>query len=88
MGDERLDRRQFLRLAAAGAVCAAGPDWSTNLGYPGYTNAAVDDVFSQFLIPKMVATAARGEMTAEEAVKATEARMKPIYDQWRERGKI
>lgn len=70
------------------ALLAQCPDWSTNLGYPGYTNAAVDDVFSQFLIPKMVAAAARGEMTAEEAVKATDARMKAIYDQWRERGKI
>jgi multiple sugar transport system substrate-binding protein len=46
------------------------------------------DVFNQFLVPKMFAAAAKGQMTAEEAVKAAEAEMKPIFDHWRERGKI
>jgi multiple sugar transport system substrate-binding protein len=36
----------------------------------------------------MFAAAARGEMTAEDAVKAAEAEMRPIFDKWRERGKI
>ena len=36
----------------------------------------------------MFAAAARGEMTAEEAVEAAEAQIKPIFDKWRERGKI
>jgi multiple sugar transport system substrate-binding protein len=62
--------------------------WSTNVGYPGYTNAAMDEVFNQFLLPKMFAAAARGEMSAEDAVKRAEAEMKPIFDKWRERGKI
>ncbi|MCA1843162.1 MAG: carbohydrate ABC transporter substrate-binding protein, partial [Actinobacteria bacterium] len=63
-------------------------DWSTNVGHPGYTNAAVDEVFNQNIIPKMFAAAIRREMTAEEAVKATDAQMKTIFDQWRERGKL
>jgi multiple sugar transport system substrate-binding protein len=70
------------------ALLAQSPDWSSNLGHPGSTNAAVDEVFNNFLIPKMVGAAARGEMTAEEAVKAAAAQIKPIYDKWRERGKI
>jgi multiple sugar transport system substrate-binding protein len=65
---------------------AAG--WSTNLGHPGYANAAVDEVFTQFVIPEMFATAARGEMSAEEAVAGAEAQMTPIFEKWRERGKI
>lgn len=34
------------------------------------------------------AVAARGEMTAEDAVAAAESQMQPIFQKWRERGKI
>jgi multiple sugar transport system substrate-binding protein len=69
-------------------VLADATSWCTNVGHPGHTSAAIMDVFNQFLVPKMFAAAAKGEMTAEEAVKAAEAQMKPIFDRWRERGKI
>jgi multiple sugar transport system substrate-binding protein len=67
-------------------VDAAG--WSTNVGHPGHTNAAIDEVIKASLISQMFAAAAEGEMSAEDAVKAAEARIKPIYDKWREQGKI
>ncbi len=67
---------------------AGAAEWSTNLGHPGSTNAGVNDVANQFLIPKMFAAAARGEMSAEDAVKVAEATITPIFDKWRERGKI
>jgi multiple sugar transport system substrate-binding protein len=70
------------------ALLAGATQWSTNLGHPGHANAAMDEVFNQFLVPKMFAAAARREMTADEAVKAAEAQMRPIFDKWRERGKI
>ena len=70
------------------ALLAQAPDWSSNLGHPGYTNAAADEVYNNFLIPKMFGAAVRGEMTAEDAVKAADAQLKPIYDKWRERGRI
>jgi multiple sugar transport system substrate-binding protein len=70
------------------ALLAQAPEWSTNLGHPGYTNAAVDEVFNQYLIPKMFASAARGEVTAEAAVARADAEVKAIYDRWRDRGKI
>jgi multiple sugar transport system substrate-binding protein len=63
-------------------------EWSTNVGYPGAANAAMDDVFNQFLVPRMFAAAARGEMSPEDAVTAAEAQMKPIFEKWRVRGKI
>jgi multiple sugar transport system substrate-binding protein len=62
--------------------------WMTNLGHPGHTNAANDEVVKASIISQMFATAARGEMSPEEAVKAAEAKIKPIYDKWREQGKI
>ncbi|HEV7861420.1 MAG TPA: extracellular solute-binding protein [Acidimicrobiia bacterium] len=70
------------------ALLADATSWSTNIGHPGPGNAACMDTFNQFLVPKMFAAAARGEMSAEEAVKAAEARMQPIFAKWRERGKI
>jgi multiple sugar transport system substrate-binding protein len=69
-------------------LLAQAPGWSTNVGHPGSANAAVDEVFNSFLVPKMFAAAARGEMSSEEAVKAAEAQMNPIFEKWRERGKI
>jgi multiple sugar transport system substrate-binding protein len=62
--------------------------WSTNLGHPGHTNAAVEEVLNRHLVPKMFSAAARGEMSPAEAVAAAEAEMRPIFDKWRERGKI
>jgi multiple sugar transport system substrate-binding protein len=70
------------------ALLAQADEWTTNIGHPGTVNAAVDEVFSQYLIPKMFAAAARGEMTPADAVNAAEAQMTPIYDKWRERGKV
>jgi len=70
------------------ALLAGAADWTTNLGHPGYSNAATDEVVKASLISKMFAAAARGEMTPEEAVKAAEAQMTPIFEKWREQGKI
>jgi multiple sugar transport system substrate-binding protein len=70
------------------ALMAQALDWTSNFGHPGFTNAAVDEVSNQFVIPNMFAAAARGEMTAEGAVAAADAEIKKIYDRWRERGKV
>jgi multiple sugar transport system substrate-binding protein len=70
------------------ALLAQATEWSTNVGHPGHANAATDEVFNQFIVPRMFAAASRGEMTAEEAVRAAEAQMVPIFEKWRERGKI
>lgn len=70
------------------AVLAEAPAWSTNVGTPGSFNAAIDEVFNVFILSKMFSAAARGEATPAEAVAAAEAEMRPIFDQWRERGKI
>ena len=70
------------------ALLASAADWSTNLGHPGHTNAAVDEVVNLYLVPQMFAAAAKGEMTAADAVAAAEAQMKPIFEKWRERGKV
>jgi multiple sugar transport system substrate-binding protein len=70
------------------ALLGDAEKWSTNFGHPGHSNAATDEVFNQFIIPKMFAAAARREMSAEESVRTAEAQIKPIFDKWRERDKI
>jgi len=57
--------------------------WATNVGYPGYATAAVDEVFNTFVIPTMFAKAARDEMTPEAAVKAADAEVRRIFAKWK-----
>jgi multiple sugar transport system substrate-binding protein len=38
-------------------------DWATNVGYPGYANAAIDEVFSKWIVSTMFAQAAVGKMS-------------------------
>jgi multiple sugar transport system substrate-binding protein len=55
---------------------------ATNVGYPGYSSAAIDEVFNTFVIPTMFAKAARDELSPEEAVKAAEREMRRIFAKW------
>jgi multiple sugar transport system substrate-binding protein len=57
-------------------------DWATNVGYPGYATAAIDEVFNTFVLPTMFAKAARDEMTPEDAAKAAETELKRIFAKW------
>ncbi len=62
--------------------------YTTNLGYPGFSNAAIDEIFNTWLIPQMFAQVAQGKMTPAEAAKAAEHDAKRIFAKWRRRGKI
>ena len=61
-------------------MLAGAPAWMTNIGPPARSMPR-SMRSSAVLLPRMFAAAARGEMTAEEAVAAAEAQMKPIYEQ-------
>ncbi|MFX0195993.1 MAG: hypothetical protein ACFFCW_07715 [Candidatus Hodarchaeota archaeon] len=37
-------------------------EWTTNVGYPGYTNAAIEVIFYEWVIPEMFKKAATGEI--------------------------
>jgi multiple sugar transport system substrate-binding protein len=62
--------------------------YTANLGYPGFSNAAIDEIFNTWLVPQMFAQVAQGKMTPAEAAKAAENEFKPIFAKWRGRGKI
>ena len=63
-------------------------DWATNVGYPGYANAAIDETFNTWVVNTMFAKAATGAETPEDALKAAEAQCKRIFAKWKEKGKI
>jgi multiple sugar transport system substrate-binding protein len=66
-------------------VLADALDWATNVGYPGYANAAIDEVFSTWVINTMFAQASTGAASPEDAVKEAEAKCKQIWSKWKER---
>jgi len=55
-------------------------DWTAWLGYPGYADPASSEVYNTFLLSTMMAQAARGEKTPEQAVKDTAAQMRQIEE--------
>jgi len=63
--------------------------WTTNLGYPGFSNAAIGEIFGvHVLIPQMFRKAATGEATPEDAIKEAEAKCKQIFAKWEKRGRL
>ena len=58
-------------------------DWATNVGYPGYATAAIDEAFKTWVIPTMFAKVARGESSPEDAAAAAEKEYKRIFDRWK-----
>jgi multiple sugar transport system substrate-binding protein len=62
--------------------------YTHNIGFPGTTNAAMDEVFSKYLIPAMFAQVSQGKMSAAESVKETDKQVRQIYAKWKARKKI
>jgi multiple sugar transport system substrate-binding protein len=61
-------------------------DWATNVGFPGYATAAIDEVFNTFVIPTMFARVARKEVTPEAAAGDAERQIDRIFDRWKRAG--
>ena len=70
------------------ALLAEAESWSTTVGHPGPANAAIGEIFGTFVIPKMMARAAKGELSAKDAVAEAETEIKAIFARWRGRGLV
>ncbi len=62
--------------------------YTKNVGYPGFANAAMGEVFDTFLIPEMFARVAQGRLSPEEAARTYHRRIGAVFAKWRRRGKI
>jgi multiple sugar transport system substrate-binding protein len=58
-------------------------DWATNVGYPGYASAGIDEAFRTWVLPTMFAKVARGDETPEDGAKAAEKEYKRIFERWK-----
>jgi multiple sugar transport system substrate-binding protein len=58
-------------------------DWATNVGYPGYASAGIDEAFKTWVLPTMFAKVARGDETPENAVAIAEKEYKRIFSRWK-----
>ena len=67
------------------AVLSDALDWMTNLGAPGYANAALDDAYGTWVLNTMFARAATGADTAEAAVKQADQKLRQIWQKWQAR---
>jgi multiple sugar transport system substrate-binding protein len=63
-------------------------NWATNVGYPGYANAAIDEIFSTWVLNVMFAKAASGSASPEEALKEADAACRRIFAKWKEKGLV
>jgi multiple sugar transport system substrate-binding protein len=61
-------------------------DWTVWPGYPGYANPAVGEVYQTHIISTMMANAANGKATPEEALKNATDQINKIFKKWRDRG--
>ncbi|KKL15049.1 hypothetical protein LCGC14_2509520, partial [marine sediment metagenome] len=63
-------------------------DWATNVGYPGYANAAISEIFGTWVISTMFARVASGHLSPEAALKAADKKVQAVFKKWRARGLV
>ena len=68
------------------AVLGDALEWTTNLGAPGYANAALDEAYGTWVLNTMFARAATGSDSAEDAVKQADQKLRTIWSKWQTRG--
>jgi multiple sugar transport system substrate-binding protein len=57
--------------------------WATNVGYPGFASAGIDEAFKTWVIPTMFAKVARGDETPENAAATAAKEYQRIFDRWK-----
>jgi multiple sugar transport system substrate-binding protein len=62
--------------------------YTTNLGYPGFSNAAIDEIWNRYLIPQMFAQVAQGNLAPADAVSSFGKQFKTIHRKWQNQGLV
>jgi multiple sugar transport system substrate-binding protein len=62
--------------------------YTANVGYPGYSNAAVSEIFNTYLIPQMFAEVAQDKMSPADAARAAQSQFNGIFRKWKAQKKI
>jgi multiple sugar transport system substrate-binding protein len=67
------------------AILQNSDKWSAIPGYPGPATPATDEIYYAFILNDMMAKAATGQSSAEDAVKAATQRCEAIFKKWARR---
>jgi len=62
--------------------------WATNVGYPGYATAAIDEIYGTWVLNVMFAKVAAGKATPEAALDEADAACRRIFGKWKEKGLV
>jgi multiple sugar transport system substrate-binding protein len=62
--------------------------YTKNVGYPGFSNAAIGELFDSYLIPQMFAEVAQGKRSPDDAARDYNRRIGVVFAKWRKRKKI
>jgi multiple sugar transport system substrate-binding protein len=62
--------------------------YTTNLGHPGFSNAAIDEMFNTWLVPSAFAQVAQGKMSPEEAVSGMARQARRVHAKWKSAGLV
>ncbi len=63
-------------------------NWATNVGYPGYATAAIDEIYSTWVLNVMFAKVAAGKASPEDALSEADAACRRIVGKWKEKGLV
>jgi multiple sugar transport system substrate-binding protein len=58
-------------------------DWTTNVGFPGFATAGIDEAFRTWVVPTMFAKVARGQESPENAAAAAAKEYQRIFARWK-----
>jgi multiple sugar transport system substrate-binding protein len=62
--------------------------YTANVGYPGFSNAVIDEIFNRYLVPQMFAQVAQGKQSPADAVRDFDREFKRISQKWRNQGLV
>ncbi len=64
------------------SVLQTANEWHATFGWPGVNSAAIGEINQNFVIPDMIAQAATGQMSAQEAVDWAEKQCNASFEKW------
>jgi multiple sugar transport system substrate-binding protein len=70
------------------AIFSDASQWTVGVGYPGYANGAVDEIWKEWIVPRMFADAASGRLSPEAALDLYAGQVNEIYKKWQARRKV
>ena len=70
------------------AIFSDADKWTVGVGHPGYANGAIDEIWKEWIIPRMFADAASGRLTPEASLDLYAGQVDEIYAKWRKLRKV